>query len=230
MKKTYLIIIVCILLVGAVFTSVFTKGGKPEPAPGHTPDPSAATTTTPVVTNPPATPYGQVDNVRLGQALTFADFSLKLTKVESDSRCPANANCVWAGTTTVRTEYVDAAGTTTKIIELGKTATFGSITITLSEVAPQAITTHIITDSEYRFTLSVQKKTGAAAPIGKCYVGGCSSEVCSAEPDVASNCIYKEEFMCYKTATCERQTNGSCGWTQTPALKMCLQNATNVNL
>lgn len=228
MKKPYVITGICIIVAVIVLvlffnkeTNVLTRYMKRY----------NVTTPVPVVSKPIS--YGQVTNVQLGQTLTFADFSLKLTTVEGDSRCPANANCIWAGTTTVRTEFVDSKGTTTKIIELGKTSTFGSFTVALTEVAPQSITTHTIIDSEYRFTLDVQKKTSATVPppiVEKCYVGGCSSEICSAEPDVASNCIYKEEFMCYKTATCERQSNGQCGWTQTNTLKMCLQDAVKVSL
>jgi hypothetical protein len=227
MKKTYIIIIACILLVGAALASAFFKGGKADPAPGYTPDPSGATTT-PVVTKPNTTPYG-VLAVSLGQTVNFADFSLKLTKVESDSRCPANANCVWAGTTTVRGEFVDKTGTTTKVIELGKTSTFGSITVALTEVAPHVILSHKITDSEYRFTLSVQKKSTATI-TGGCFIGGCSAQICSDQKDVASTCEYRPEYMCYKSEKCERQANGSCGWTQTSSLTMCLKDAASVNL
>jgi hypothetical protein len=216
MKKTYIIAICIVILAGA--TAFFTR----EPA-SYTPAPDSNATTTAVVTKPRTTPYG-VLIASLRETITFSDFSLKLVKVESDSRCPANANCVWAGTTTVRGEFVDATGTTTKIIELGKTTTIGSVTVTLTEVAPKSITTHTITDSEYRFTLSVQKKS-TATTSGKCYIGGCSSEICSDQKDVASNCIYKEVFMCYKSAACERQSNGSCGWTRTSSLTMCLKDA-----
>jgi len=59
-----------------------------------------------------------------------------------------------------------------------------------------------------------------------CVVGGCSQELCtdaSAEP-MASICMYRAEFACYKSAVCERQVDGKCGWTQTPELKRCLAN------
>lgn len=59
---------------------------------------------------------------------------------------------------------------------------------------------------------------------GKCYVGGCSSQLCTDQPDAVSNCMYLESYACYKTATCERQTNDQCGWTQTPELSACLMN------
>jgi hypothetical protein len=187
---TITIIAVCIL---ALIVGVTAFWGRNNSKNVNTPDVTATTTPTGSVDSR-VLPYGELSDVSLKDILVFADFSLTLTKVESDSRCPANANCVWAGTTTVRGEFVDATGTSTKIIELGKTSTFGSVTVTLTEVAPQSITTQTIADSEYRFTLSVQKKS-TATTAGKCYVGGCSSEVCSAEPDVASNCIYRRIYV-----------------------------------
>jgi SanA protein len=59
-----------------------------------------------------------------------------------------------------------------------------------------------------------------------CFVGGCSNEICSDQQGIASPCIYRPEYACYKTATCERQTSGQCGWTQTPELSACLKSST----
>ena len=64
-----------------------------------------------------------------------------------------------------------------------------------------------------------------ARVTGGCYIGGCGAEVCSDQPDVASNCIYKPEFACYQTGVCERQTGGECGWRQSPELVACLGSA-----
>ena len=55
-----------------------------------------------------------------------------------------------------------------------------------------------------------------------CYVGGCSAQVCSDEEDVITDCRYQEAYACYQQATCERQTTGACGWTQSPTLVACL--------
>jgi eight-cysteine-cluster-containing protein len=55
-----------------------------------------------------------------------------------------------------------------------------------------------------------------------CYVGGCSGQVCSGEEDVITNCLYQEFYACYQQATCERQTTGACGWTQSPTLVACI--------
>ncbi len=65
----------------------------------------------------------------------------------------------------------------------------------------------------------------AEAPAKRCYVGGCSSQLCTSEPDMASTCEYREEYACYQTATCEIQATGDCGWTETEELKSCRMNA-----
>ena len=64
-------------------------------------------------------------------------------------------------------------------------------------------------------------------PVGAsdCIKTGCSATVC-AEPgkDVVTTCEFKPEYACYRDAACERQGDGSCGWTQSPALTACLAN------
>ncbi|MEO5635096.1 MAG: hypothetical protein ABIS26_00035 [Candidatus Paceibacterota bacterium] len=74
-------------------------------------------------------------------------------------------------------------------------------------------------------TVTNPPSTGTPTVASGCYVGGCSGEICSDQKDIVSNCIYKEEFACYKTAKCERQSTGKCGWTSTQALNSCINNA-----
>lgn len=57
-----------------------------------------------------------------------------------------------------------------------------------------------------------------------CKKTGCSSQVC-ADEDVVTTCEFKPEYECYQRATCERQKNGQCGFTQTPELLRCLARA-----
>lgn len=61
----------------------------------------------------------------------------------------------------------------------------------------------------------------------RCVISGCSGEFClsESEEELASICIYKPEYACYKKARCEVQTNGACGWTPTPELAACLTTA-----
>ncbi|MEK7079979.1 MAG: hypothetical protein AAB883_02415 [Patescibacteria group bacterium] len=58
--------------------------------------------------------------------------------------------------------------------------------------------------------------------VGDCYIGGCSHQICSGEPNMASTCEYSEVYACYQTATCQRQATGKCGWTETPGLTACI--------
>lgn len=60
---------------------------------------------------------------------------------------------------------------------------------------------------------------------GSCYVGGCSSQLCSDKKDMVSTCEWRESYACFRTATCERQSDGQCGWTETPELKACIIDA-----
>ena len=57
---------------------------------------------------------------------------------------------------------------------------------------------------------------------GGCYVGGCSGQLCTENRDMVSTCEFRPEYVCYRTAKCERQASGQCGWTETPELRMCL--------
>jgi len=59
-------------------------------------------------------------------------------------------------------------------------------------------------------------------PTKECFVGGCSSQLCTSDPDIVSDCMYREEYACYQEATCEVQTTGECGWTMTEELNECL--------
>jgi hypothetical protein len=62
----------------------------------------------------------------------------------------------------------------------------------------------------------------AACPVSNaCKKTGCSGELCS-DQDVASDCVFNATYACYATATCARQADGQCGFTQTPALMQCV--------
>src|SRR3989344_5136723 len=77
-------------------------------------------------------------------------------------------------------------------------------------------------------TLSEEKP----APVAQkgCYVGGCSSQICSENRDVVSTCEWRESYACYREATCERQQSGECGWTEAPTLQACLVEANNTSV
>jgi hypothetical protein len=76
-------------------------------------------------------------------------------------------------------------------------------------------------------TLLIMPLCSATAAEKECIISGCSGELCVSESNnMASICIYRAEFSCYKKhGTCEQQAGGECGWTQTPALKDCIAQA-----
>ena len=89
----------------------------------------------------------------------------------------------------------------------------------------------IVAGDRYTFTENNQRAKGRTVTAAyrrlvdqTCYVGGCSGQVCSDQEGVITTCEWRDEYACYQTATCERQADGQCGWTQTPELLACLGN------
>lgn len=75
-------------------------------------------------------------------------------------------------------------------------------------------------DDEYSISVYLSQSTSADG----CIITGCSGQICSDE-EVATTCEYKNYYGCYASATCERQSNGQCGWTQTPELLVCIEDS-----
>ncbi len=63
--------------------------------------------------------------------------------------------------------------------------------------------------------------------LSECSIGGCSSNICSDDSNIAGTCEWSEEYACYQKAICERQKNGKCEWTQTKEFKICMENVKN---
>ena len=62
-----------------------------------------------------------------------------------------------------------------------------------------------------------------AEALDGCQIGGCSSQFCvESGADWVSTCEWEEVYACYQAATCERQSNGACGWRATEALVTCI--------
>lgn len=189
------------------------------------PGPVVTATTTPNVIY---LPYGKVA-LKVGEMAKFSGGSIKLLSVFDDSRCPTGVTCVWAGTVNVEIESFDGVITTKHNLVLGKSVKTKSQNINFISASPYPKQNVAILQKDYVVTFDVSKITEPVVtqPVaGKCFVGGCSSEVCSDRPDAVSNCMYRPDYGCYLKAKCERQSDGKCGWTKTEELKVCLQTAT----
>src|SRR5689334_5835166 len=68
---------------------------------------------------------------------------------------------------------------------------------------------------------------GMVGPSTRCLVSGCSNTICAEQVagPMLTTCEFQAEYACYATATCERQSDGQCGWTQTADLIDCIDNA-----
>ncbi len=57
-----------------------------------------------------------------------------------------------------------------------------------------------------------------------CQRAGCSSQVCANTANVITTCEFRPEYQCYADQYCQAQRNGHCGWSQDPALLMCIDS------
>ncbi len=92
----------------------------------------------------------------LGQKMTASDISITPIKIISDSRCPLDVQCIWAGTVEVQAQVESSIENREYIFKLNEHQTFGDYLITLIEFAP-AKTSGTIPDSSYRFTFEIKK-------------------------------------------------------------------------
>ncbi|MCR4330700.1 MAG: hypothetical protein NUV49_02355 [Patescibacteria group bacterium] len=63
---------------------------------------------------------------------------------------------------------------------------------------------------------------------GGCVPAGCSGQLCIEEElagEIVTTCEYRPEYACYRTAVCERQKSGTCGWRETEELRICTVEA-----
>jgi hypothetical protein len=227
-KKEFIfpgVILGLVLIIAAGLLLTQGRETTPPLSTSDTASSTVATTTANATTTPPSAPahyypYGSV-TLSLNQPAGFkSGVSIRPISVITDSRCPAGVYCIQAGTVSISLKTTSSGTSATHTMSVGDYITVDGTTITFTSVQPMK-TKNPISASQYRFTFTVEPTTSAQGP---CYVGGCSSELCTDTKNQVSACLYSPSYACYRTATCERQPDGKCGWTQTPALSKCLAN------
>ena len=91
--------------------------------------------------------------------------------------------------------------------------------------APLAVTVHRLLVALAGVTLAgciAMNDSVTERGAGSCHVAGCSAQVCSDRDDVVTTCEWRDVYECYHSASCERQSDGACGWTPTEELNACL--------
>lgn len=215
MNSKAIISIVSVLVLALIVGGLLWSRAENDALP---PAGEPVATTTPNAVTP--LPYGAV-TLSVGERATFPGLTIRPVSIEEDSRCPKDVQCIQAGTVRVKVEVASSGKTSTHTIGLGKSVAVDGATISLTAVMPAPVSTVQLTAADYALTFTVTKPASAMAG---CFVGGCSAQICSDQPDVASNCEFRAEYACYRTAKCERQSGGQCGWTDTAALRSCLLN------
>ncbi len=156
--------------------------------------------------------FGEEKTLSVNESIAFEDGLTIALKEVNDSRCKEGVVCVWAGE--LSPEFLIWKGATTETSQ-----NFSLGTERMKSVIMNGYTITLTAATETSATIIVHKET---TEPGVCYIGGCSSQICSDQKDVITTCEYREEYACYKSATCEKQANGQCGWTQTEQLTACL--------
>jgi hypothetical protein len=93
----------------------------------------------------------------VGETGFVAGVKVTLNSIASDSRCPSDVQCIWAGTVTARVILQSDTDKETVELSLGTPHAFDVSQVTLLRVSPSARSTERIDTKAYRLTFQVVK-------------------------------------------------------------------------
>lgn len=114
-----------------------------------------------IVSKAPGSPVSGTSTASagLGQKASLFGVSVTPKQIVSDSRCPMNARCIWAGIVEVKAVVESTVAHGENNFKLGEAKTFGEYSITLTEVRPDAPEAGVkIPDASYVFTFEIKKR------------------------------------------------------------------------
>lgn len=94
----------------------------------------------------------------LSQRVTGAGISITPLAVVSESRCPVDVQCIWAGTVELEMRVEDGTSTNKFTLKLGESTTTKNATITFSAVSPERHSGVKTLAAAYQFTFEVSKR------------------------------------------------------------------------
>jgi len=94
--------------------------------------------------------------IKIGQRVSINGVYITPSKVTYDSRCTKDIQCVQAGTVELGVLLENGSLSQSPIIVLGKPFFFAERQITLTSVTPSKLSTKVLKDSDYRFTITVR--------------------------------------------------------------------------
>ena len=97
--------------------------------------------------------------VQMNQSVFFDDYEITFSEILEDSRCPADALCVWEGRVSIGIDVKNKEGIQNLILTTGEKTTtyFDSYEIHLTNVLPYPFSSKIITPEEYSATILISK-------------------------------------------------------------------------
>lgn len=96
--------------------------------------------------------------VPIGGSVTALGVTIEPRQIASDSRCPNDVQCVWAGTVEVKAALSTAVSHGDLTFKLGEEARYGDVLITLVNVSPARLNNQLIATSSYRLTFDMKKR------------------------------------------------------------------------
>lgn len=95
-----------------------------------------------------------------GESATVESLRLRFDEVVTDSRCPTDVDCVWAGLAEVAVTVASGGESTAYRLFVGAepgAVVHDGVTIALVRVAPERLSTRSIEADEYRATFEVRR-------------------------------------------------------------------------
>lgn len=111
----------------------------------------------------PTVPLNEQFTLTRGQAAVIQGTGARIqfVAVEGDSRCPADAVCIWGGDAVVRARVFDGSASSDYELHTGDSqrafALHRDLRIELKQLQPYPFSSRTIAPSEYRATLTVQR-------------------------------------------------------------------------
>jgi hypothetical protein len=96
-------------------------------------------------------PQNAESGVRIGQSVVVDGPRVTPLAILEDSRCPANARCIWAGQVRIRVRIGSRKARVFKELTLGTPVPVADGALTLTQVSPFKITQQPLKSRDYRF-------------------------------------------------------------------------------
>lgn len=153
------LVVVSVVFIEKNFNDVLDVGEPVQALPGtpHTPN-TPATTTPTTASSTPTTPTSATHTLKIGQSFSYDGTTFMFTDVTADSRCPATANCIWAGEFIAAVKLTKDMSSETVSVKEYATSSTSLYDISIVEAKPFTTLSQKINKKDYLVTFLVGLK------------------------------------------------------------------------